>query len=215
MDVVLGLGEGAALGHLQRRGRGEATSARSSAILTAATTSACSRTSSTSRRPTSTPASGSSSPPRAGTMCRSRPPCAPRRRCRWSTPPSRVRAASSSTAASSRRRTSTSRSRPAEFIVVVNPLVPFVNDFSKPRRRPVRFAPAAGQRHGVPQIGYQTFKLMAYQRLHEMARRWEERYLGVDIVLIEPVAQPRADVPDVDHGLRRSAWRSPSTASSR
>ena len=39
---------------------------------------------------------------------------------------------------------------------------------------------------GLPQIGYQTFKLMAYQRLHEMARRWEERYPGVDIVLIEP-----------------------------
>jgi hypothetical protein len=39
---------------------------------------------------------------------------------------------------------------------------------------------------GLPQIGYQTFKLMAYQRLHEMARHWEERYPGVDIVLIEP-----------------------------
>ena len=39
---------------------------------------------------------------------------------------------------------------------------------------------------GLPQIGYQAFKLMAYQRLHEMARQWEERYPGVDIVLIEP-----------------------------
>jgi len=39
---------------------------------------------------------------------------------------------------------------------------------------------------GFPAIGYQTFKLLAYQRLHEMARRWEERYPGVDIVLIEP-----------------------------
>jgi MinD-like ATPase involved in chromosome partitioning or flagellar assembly len=27
---------------------------------------------------------------------------------------------------------------------------------------------------------------MAYQRLHEMAKQWEERYPGVDIVLIEP-----------------------------
>ncbi|MDQ3739805.1 MAG: patatin-like phospholipase family protein [Actinomycetota bacterium] len=66
----------------------------------------------------------------------------------------------------------------AKFIVVVNPLVPFVND-----------APGKKQRisqMGLPQIGYQTFKLMAYQRLHEMARRWEERYPGVDIVLIEP-----------------------------
>ena len=39
---------------------------------------------------------------------------------------------------------------------------------------------------GFPQIGYQAFKLLAYQRLHEMARRWEERYPGVDIILIEP-----------------------------
>ena len=39
---------------------------------------------------------------------------------------------------------------------------------------------------GFPKIGYQTFKLLAYQRLHEMARQWEERYPGVDIVLIEP-----------------------------
>ncbi len=39
---------------------------------------------------------------------------------------------------------------------------------------------------GFPQIGYQSFKLLAYQRLHELARRWEERYPGVDIILIEP-----------------------------
>ena len=39
---------------------------------------------------------------------------------------------------------------------------------------------------GFPQIGYQAFKLLAYQRLHELARRWEDRYPGVDIILIEP-----------------------------
>ena len=39
---------------------------------------------------------------------------------------------------------------------------------------------------GFPQIGYQSFKLLAYQRLHEMARQWEQRYPGVDIVLVEP-----------------------------
>ncbi|HEX2086521.1 MAG TPA: patatin-like phospholipase family protein [Solirubrobacteraceae bacterium] len=64
----------------------------------------------------------------------------------------------------------------ARFVVVVNPLVPFVNESGKQRVSEM----------GLPQIGYQTFKLMAYQRLHEMARRWEERYPGVDIVLIEP-----------------------------
>jgi predicted acylesterase/phospholipase RssA len=76
--------------------------------------------------------------------------------------------------------------RGAELVVVINPLVPFVNDFQKsvstlrgPRPRRVSDL-------GFPQIGYQAFKMLAYQRLHEMARRWEERYPGVDIVLIEP-----------------------------
>jgi NTE family protein len=70
----------------------------------------------------------------------------------------------------------------AKFIVVVNPLVPYVNDGRNDKD---------GQRShisdmGFPQIGYQAFKLLAYQRLHEMARQWEDRYPGVDIVLIEP-----------------------------
>ncbi len=74
----------------------------------------------------------------------------------------------------------------AKFIVVVNPLVPYVNDFE------TRIPTLTGSRArrvsdmGFPHIGYQAFKLVAYQRLHEMAHRWEERYPGVDIVLIEP-----------------------------
>jgi predicted acylesterase/phospholipase RssA len=74
----------------------------------------------------------------------------------------------------------------AKLVVVVNPLVPFVNDFK------TRIPTLTGSRvrrvsdMGFPQIGYQTFKLLAYQRLHEMARLWEQRYPGVDIVLIEP-----------------------------
>jgi len=39
---------------------------------------------------------------------------------------------------------------------------------------------------GFPQIGYQTFKLLAHQRLHEAVSHWREKYPGVDIVLIEP-----------------------------
>jgi hypothetical protein len=39
---------------------------------------------------------------------------------------------------------------------------------------------------GFPQIGYQSFKLLAHQRLHESVRHWEEKYPGVDIILIEP-----------------------------
>jgi NTE family protein len=74
----------------------------------------------------------------------------------------------------------------AKFVVVVNPLVPFVNDFE------AQIQTIAGSRArrvsdmGFPQIGYQAFKLLAYQRLHEMKRRWEQRYPGVDIILIEP-----------------------------
>jgi NTE family protein len=74
----------------------------------------------------------------------------------------------------------------AKFVIVVNPLVPFVNDFSKS----IRTLSGSRQRRvsdmGFAQIGYQTFKLLAYQRLHEVARQWEQRYPGVDIVLIEP-----------------------------
>jgi len=75
----------------------------------------------------------------------------------------------------------------AKLVVVVNPLVPYVNDF-KEQVRTLR----GGNRSkrvsdmGFPQIGYQAFKMLAYQRLHEMASRWEERYPGVDILLIEP-----------------------------
>jgi len=65
----------------------------------------------------------------------------------------------------------------AKFVVVVNPLVPYINDLGSPGRV---------SEMGLPQIGYQAFKLMAYQRLHEMASKWESRYPGVDIVLIEP-----------------------------
>jgi NTE family protein len=74
----------------------------------------------------------------------------------------------------------------AKLIVVVNPLVPYVNDFQK------QIPTLTGSRTrrvsdmGFPQIGYQAFKLLAYQRLHEIARRWEDRYPGVDIILIEP-----------------------------
>jgi predicted acylesterase/phospholipase RssA len=74
----------------------------------------------------------------------------------------------------------------AEFIVVVNPLVPFVNDFSKEISTLFGSRARRVSDMGFPKIAYQTFKLLAYQRLHEMAARWKERYPGVDIVLIEP-----------------------------
>jgi len=74
----------------------------------------------------------------------------------------------------------------AKLVVVINPIVPFVNDFSKQVRTVHGTRPRRVSDMGFPQIGYQAFKLLAHQRLHEMAQRWEERYPGVDIVLIEP-----------------------------
>jgi predicted acylesterase/phospholipase RssA len=74
----------------------------------------------------------------------------------------------------------------AKFIVVVNPLVPYVNTFE--RRIPTLTGSRARRVSdmGFPQIGYQAFKMLAHQRLHEIASHWEERYPGVDIILIEP-----------------------------
>jgi NTE family protein len=74
----------------------------------------------------------------------------------------------------------------ARFVVVVNPLVPYVNDFQKviPTVFGSRVRRVADM--GFPQIGYQAFKLLAHQRLHEAVAQWEKRYPGVDIILIEP-----------------------------
>jgi predicted acylesterase/phospholipase RssA len=76
--------------------------------------------------------------------------------------------------------------RGAKFIVVVNPLVPYVNDFQK--RIPTIFGSRVRRVSdmGFPQIGYQAFRLLAHARLHEAVKRWEEKYPGVDIILIEP-----------------------------
>src|SRR2546421_2627445 len=76
--------------------------------------------------------------------------------------------------------------RGAKFVVVLNPLVPYVNDFQKliPTVLGSRVRRVADM--GFPQIGYQAFKLLAHQRLHEAVSRWQEKYPGVDIILIEP-----------------------------
>jgi predicted acylesterase/phospholipase RssA len=69
----------------------------------------------------------------------------------------------------------------ARLVIVVNPLVPYVNE----ARRENPLQPRVSDM-GFAQIGYQAFKLMTYRRLHEIRTMWEERYPGVDIVLIEP-----------------------------
>jgi predicted acylesterase/phospholipase RssA len=74
----------------------------------------------------------------------------------------------------------------AKFVIVVNPLVPYVNDFQKqiPTMLGSRVRRVADM--DFPQIGYQAFKLLAHQRLHEAVQHWREKYPGVDIILIEP-----------------------------
>jgi len=74
----------------------------------------------------------------------------------------------------------------ATLIVVVNPLVPFSNEHAG------RVRTLSGSRarrvsdFGFSQVAYQSFKLLAHQRLHERRESWAARFPGVDIVLIEP-----------------------------
>jgi len=76
--------------------------------------------------------------------------------------------------------------RGARFIVVINPLVPYVNDFTK------RIPTMTGSRvqrvsdMGMAGIGNQAFRMVSHDRLHRAVEIWEERYPGVDIILIEP-----------------------------
>jgi len=76
--------------------------------------------------------------------------------------------------------------RGAEFIVVINPLVPYVND------RNVGLPTVSGSRvrrladMGLPAIANQAFRLLLHQRLSIAVESWKERYPGVDILLFEP-----------------------------
>jgi NTE family protein len=74
----------------------------------------------------------------------------------------------------------------AKFVIVVNPLVPYVNDFQKVIPTMLGSRVRRVRDMGFPQIGYQAFKLLAHQRLHEAVGHWREKYPGVDIILIEP-----------------------------
>jgi NTE family protein len=73
----------------------------------------------------------------------------------------------------------------AALVIVINPIVPFVNDREAAANGDGR-APRRISDMGFSKIGYQAFKLLGHRRLHELANMWEERYPGVDIVLIEP-----------------------------
>jgi NTE family protein len=78
--------------------------------------------------------------------------------------------------------------RGAKFIIVVNPLVPFINDFR--HQIPTVFGTRARRiaDMGFAAIGNQAFRVMSHDRLHRAVEDWERKYPGVDIVLIEPEA---------------------------
>lgn len=74
----------------------------------------------------------------------------------------------------------------AKFIVVVNPIVPFVNDFSK--RVPTIFGSRIRRVSdmGFVALANQAVRMIAHDRLHRAVEEWETKYSGVDIILIEP-----------------------------
>ena len=71
----------------------------------------------------------------------------------------------------------------ARFIVVVNPLVPYVNDLRRDHARP-RTRRVSDM--GFPKIGYQSSSCSPTSACTRWRDTWQERYPGVDIVLIEP-----------------------------
>jgi NTE family protein len=92
----------------------------------------------------------------------------------------------------------------AKFIVVVNPLVPYVNDFEKtiPTMLGTRVRRVSDM--GLPAIANQTFRLIAHARLHQAVEQWQEKYPGVDIILIEPEADDELmfGTPIMDYSRR-------------
>jgi predicted acylesterase/phospholipase RssA len=76
--------------------------------------------------------------------------------------------------------------RGAEFIVVVNPLVPYVNDREEEMTTPGGREVTRISDMGLPAIANQTFRLLVHQRLKVAVQLWNEKYPGVDILLIEP-----------------------------
>ena len=75
----------------------------------------------------------------------------------------------------------------AKFIVVVNPLVPYVNDFEnddpdrlrQPRPPRLRHGPAGDRQPDLPPDRPRT-------ACTRRSSTWQEKYPGVDIILIEP-----------------------------
>jgi NTE family protein len=94
--------------------------------------------------------------------------------------------------------------RGAKFIVVVNPIVPYVNDFEK--TIPTMFGTKVRRvvDMGMPAIGNQVFRILSHARLHQAVEQWQEKYPGVDIVLVEPEADDELmfGTPIMDYSRR-------------
>ncbi len=97
----------------------------------------------------------------------------------------------------------------AKFIIVVNPLVPFVNDFEKtiPTVFGTRVRRVSDM--GLPAIANQTFRLIAHARLHQAVEQWQEKYPDVDIILVEPEANDELmfGTPIMDYSRRLKIGR--------
>jgi NTE family protein len=74
----------------------------------------------------------------------------------------------------------------AKFIVVVNPIVPFVNNFEKTIPTMLGSRVRRVSDMGMPALANQAFRIMSHARLHQAVDQWREKYPGVDIVLVEP-----------------------------
>lgn len=76
--------------------------------------------------------------------------------------------------------------RGAKFIVVINPLVPFVNDFDTEIPTLTGGKARSVAAMGAGAIANQSFRMLSHDRLHRAVEEWERNYPGVDIILIEP-----------------------------
>jgi NTE family protein len=74
----------------------------------------------------------------------------------------------------------------AKFIVVINPLVPFVNDFTKTIPTMTGSRARRVSDMGFTAIGNQAFRVLSHDRLHRAVSEWEKLYPGVDFILVEP-----------------------------
>jgi NTE family protein len=74
----------------------------------------------------------------------------------------------------------------AKFIIVINPLVPFVNDFRKQIPTIMGTRARRVSDMGFTAVGNQAFRVLSHERLHLAVEYWEQRYPGVDIILVEP-----------------------------